>query len=1079
MAIVQISKIQHRSGNLVDLPQLDEAEFGFASDAKRVFIGKTQSGLENIEVLTSYSEISFSQIDGAIGNLNITAPVGNGEVLSFDGTDWVNKGGNAGGYINLGDISNLSIGGGSIGYVLETDGLGNLAWTSKGTTTAFIENISLANPGVVTTTEDNFLTNGAAVTITNCPGMTDINGGTYYANVLTSDTFSLYTDQILSTPLDTSSFNAFSYTSVTATTAATNTITVGDSSLFALNIPVRFLGDVTGTELDNISTFYIKSKPSGTTITVSNELYANGVAGNVFPVNNVTGLSANVYGTTGRLVSPLGGTGGGNGAAGSNTSVQYNYNNVLTGDGDFTWDFSASKTLTVNGNANVGNLNGTGSVTASRLISNVATGTTPLVVNSTTRVANLNVAYSNVADHSVVGNLTTGNYFPALVSSSGTGNKALNVSGSYVFDTANAKFVAGNVTATYAITGSTLTGGITTNAQPNITSVGTLAGLEVAGDITPDANVTYNLGNNTYRFNDLYLSGSTIYLGAQQITSNLTTTTFSGNISANVIAGNIQSTGSATMSSVTVTGNLSAGNISTSGILAVTGNANVGNLGATGVVATTVSGTLTTNAQPNITSVGTLTSLGVTGSVTGGNLITSGNANVGTLKVSGTSDLGAVGNVTITGGTANYILKTDGAGNLSWTNPDGGYFLHTQVSASNVWTVNHNLNRRYVGVEAIDANGISYTGRYDYPTIDYVDANTLTMTWTTSLAGYAAITGGGTNINSVTVGNSTPGGVNTQVQFNDAGALAGNNGLVFDKTTGTLTVTAISGNGSALTSITGANVTGAVSYATTANSVAGGNVSGAVAYATTANSVAGGNVSGAVAYATTANSVAGANVSGVVANATYATSAGSATSATTAGTVTTAAQPNITSVGTLTSLGVTGAVTAGNVYANSGTVRATTLRGTALTTGANTTAGTVTGNWTLTAGSRLQATYADLAEYYEGDKIYEPGTVLEFGGEKEVTLAGEETFKLAGVVSTNPAYVMNSECQGNKVAIALQGRCPVKVKGPVSKGDMMVSAGNGYAKATIIAPKIGTVLGKSLENFTGDEGVIEIAVGRL
>lgn len=162
-----------------------------------------------------------------------------------------------------------------------------------------------------------------------------------------------------------------------------------------------------------------------------------------------------------------------------------------------------------------------------------------------------------------------------------------------------------------------------------------------------------------------------------------------------------------------------------------------------------------------------------------------------------------------------------------------------------------------------------------------------------------------------------------------------------------------------------------------------------------------------------------------------------------------------------------------------GNILTVQTQATVLTTGANTTAGTVTGNWTLTAGSRLQATYADLAEYYEGDKIYEPGTVLEFGGEKEVTLAGEETFKLAGVVSTNPAYVMNSECQGNKVAIALQGRCPVKVKGPVSKGDMMVSAGNGYAKATIIAPKIGTVLGKSLENFTGDEGVIEIAVGRL
>ena len=59
MSIIQISKIQQRAGNLVDLPQLDEAEIGFASDAKRVFIGKTTSGLENIEVLTSYSDREY------------------------------------------------------------------------------------------------------------------------------------------------------------------------------------------------------------------------------------------------------------------------------------------------------------------------------------------------------------------------------------------------------------------------------------------------------------------------------------------------------------------------------------------------------------------------------------------------------------------------------------------------------------------------------------------------------------------------------------------------------------------------------------------------------------------------------------------------------------------------------------------------------------------------------------------------------------------------------------------------------------------------------------------------------------
>jgi hypothetical protein len=150
----------------------------------------------------------------------------------------------------------------------------------------------------------------------------------------------------------------------------------------------------------------------------------------------------------------------------------------------------------------------------------------------------------------------------------------------------------------------------------------------------------------------------------------------------------------------------------------------------------------------------------------------------------------------------------------------------------------------------------------------------------------------------------------------------------------------------------------------------------------------------------------------------------------------------------------------------------------AITTGSNITTGTITGNWTLTTGSRLQATYADLAEYYEADADYEPGTVLEFGGDQEVTLAQKETTRVAGVVSTNPAYAMNSNCQGIAVAIALQGRVPTKVRGAIRKGDMMVSAGDGYARPWN-NPQMGTVIGKALENFDGIEGVIEVAVGRL
>ena len=126
------------------------------------------------------------------------------------------------------------------------------------------------------------------------------------------------------------------------------------------------------------------------------------------------------------------------------------------------------------------------------------------------------------------------------------------------------------------------------------------------------------------------------------------------------------------------------------------------------------------------------------------------------------------------------------------------------------------------------------------------------------------------------------------------------------------------------------------------------------------------------------------------------------------------------------------------------------------------------------------AQYADLAENYASDDVYPPGTVLEFGGVSEVTLASNATARVAGVVSTNPAYLMNSayEGAGKVVSIALQGRVPCLVKGQVRKGDMMISAGNGYARADA-NPKMGTVIGKSLENFDGTEGVIEVVIGRL
>jgi len=153
-----------------------------------------------------------------------------------------------------------------------------------------------------------------------------------------------------------------------------------------------------------------------------------------------------------------------------------------------------------------------------------------------------------------------------------------------------------------------------------------------------------------------------------------------------------------------------------------------------------------------------------------------------------------------------------------------------------------------------------------------------------------------------------------------------------------------------------------------------------------------------------------------------------------------------------------------------------------ITTGTNTTPGTITGDWTLTTGSKLSATYADLAEYYTIDTHAEAGTVVEFGGTHEIRLCDTDaSTRVAGVISEEPAFVMNAAFVNNldAQAVALQGRVPCRVVGVVHKGDMMVSAGAGCARSES-NPVMGSVIGKSLEDkFTPEMGIIEVVVGRL
>ena len=133
-------------------------------------------------------------------------------------------------------------------------------------------------------------------------------------------------------------------------------------------------------------------------------------------------------------------------------------------------------------------------------------------------------------------------------------------------------------------------------------------------------------------------------------------------------------------------------------------------------------------------------------------------------------------------------------------------------------------------------------------------------------------------------------------------------------------------------------------------------------------------------------------------------------------------------------------------------------------------------------GTATAAQYADLAENYLGDADYEAGTVLIFGGDDEVTITNKKgDRRVAGVVSTQPAHLMNIDLEGDHVtAIALQGRVPCKVLGRVEKGDLLVtSAIPGYAIVDN-DPKIGTVIGKAVANKdTDDRGTVEVVVGRV
>lgn len=180
-----------------------------------------------------------------------------------------------------------------------------------------------------------------------------------------------------------------------------------------------------------------------------------------------------------------------------------------------------------------------------------------------------------------------------------------------------------------------------------------------------------------------------------------------------------------------------------------------------------------------------------------------------------TGATGVTGPTGATGVGATGATGAQGAtGPVGASGAPGGAYVHTQSLASTTWTVTHNLNSQYVNIEPVAANGYSYVGRYDYPTVYFDNANVVTLTFNSAVTGYAAVSSGGavgatgpagatgpsggptgatglqgaTGLTGATGSAGVAAGSNTQVQFNDATAFGADANLTFNKTTGSLSV---------------------------------------------------------------------------------------------------------------------------------------------------------------------------------------------------------------------------------------------------------------------------------------------------
>jgi hypothetical protein len=570
--------------------------------------------------------------------------------------------------------------------------------------------------------------------------------------------------------------------------------------------------------------------------------------------------------------------------------------------------------------------------------------------------------------------------------------------------------------------------------------------------------------------------------------SNVPTANFA-NYAANVTASNQPN-----ITNVGTLGNLNVSNTITTKDLVVTGNFQVGNLVANSANYANFAGVVTTNAQPNITSVGTLSNLAVSGNIetnivyhngtgvaiqsnewaqlqyTNSAVAPASQYDIGTGSWFYVDNAGAVWQSNTTG-----TVKTVTLGNNGNINADGNvtapYFIGngsqlTGIIANNVANANYanfagqafNVNAANITGTVANSNYAAYAGQAN-------TANLATYATTANSVAGANVSGEVANANFASYANlaNTANSVNvanvvgigniatTNYDGNASNVLYGNGGFYalptisnvananYANYAGQANTANLATYATTANSVTGSNVSGVVAnanyatYAGTAYSVSGSNVSGEVAnanyatYAGTAYSVSGSNVTGYVAnsnHATvsdSANSVAGANVSGIVANANYAAYAGNVTGtiananyATYAGTVITNAQPNITSVGTLGNLSVTGTVTTGAVDAGNVSISDTSI-----------------------------STLNDLDLQIQANGIHISDTT----SSSEVDVFADGVYVKTGGDTYNWQFseTGNFVLPGNTFAINYANGSPVNLDGPVANANYANFAGNAFS----------------------------------